>query len=53
VAQAGHGTGDVTLAGPAARVLLVLMRRLPADDPAIGVSGDPRLLTQWLAQTGF
>ena len=51
--QAGHGKGDVALTGPAGPVLLVLVRRLPPDDPAVTVLGDAGLLTQWLAQTPF
>jgi uncharacterized protein (TIGR03083 family) len=50
---AGHAKGDVALTGPAARLLLVLLRRLPADDPSIEVFGDADLLAQWLAQTAF
>ncbi len=51
--QAGPGSGDVTLAGPASRLLLVLLRRLPPDDPGVQVHGDAGLLRQWLAQTPF
>jgi uncharacterized protein (TIGR03083 family) len=51
--QPGHGTADVTLAGPAARVLLVLVRRLPPSDPSVEVLGDASVLEQWLAQTPF
>lgn len=48
-----HGRGDVALAGPASRLLLVLVRRLPPDDPEIKVHGDAGLLGQWLAKTPF
>jgi uncharacterized protein (TIGR03083 family) len=48
-----HRSADVTLAGPAASLLLVLLRRLPADDPAVAVSGDTGLLAGWLAATPF
>jgi hypothetical protein len=51
--QPGHGTADVTLTGPAARVLLALLRRLPLSDPSVEVLGDASLLEQWLAQTPF
>jgi uncharacterized protein (TIGR03083 family) len=51
--RAGHGRADVALAGPASRVLLVLLRRLPPDDPAVQVHGDAGLLGQWLARTPF
>jgi predicted lipid carrier protein YhbT len=52
VAQS-QGTGDVTLAGPAADVLLVLMRRMPATSPSVRVSGDAALLDRWLELTAF
>jgi uncharacterized protein (TIGR03083 family) len=51
--QPGHGKGDVALRGPAGRLLLVLLRRLPPDDPGVTVLGDPALLTRWLAATPF
>jgi uncharacterized protein (TIGR03083 family) len=47
------GAPDVTMSGPADRLLLVLVRRRPADDPAITVAGDGTLLTGWLAGTPF
>jgi len=50
---AGHGKGDLALRGPASDVLLVLLRRLPADDPAVQVLGDRSLLDGWLAGTPF
>jgi uncharacterized protein (TIGR03083 family) len=56
-----HGAGDVnsaapadaTVSGPADRLLLVLLRRRPADDPALTVTGDGALVTGWLAGTPF
>jgi uncharacterized protein (TIGR03083 family) len=51
--QLGHGKGDVTVRGPAGRLLLVLLRRLPPDDPQVEVLGDAALLTGWLAGTPF
>ena len=51
--QHGHGKGDVALRGPAARLLFVLLRRVPPDDPQVQVLGDPALLTGWLAGTPF
>ena len=51
--ERGHAKGDVVLRGPAGRVLLVLVRRLPADDPQIQVLGDAAMLTAWLAATPF
>jgi uncharacterized protein (TIGR03083 family) len=49
----GHGQGDVALRGPAGRLWLVLMRRLPADDPGVQVLGDRALLDAWLSATPF
>jgi uncharacterized protein (TIGR03083 family) len=49
--ESGHGKGDVVVRGPAGRVLLVLLRRMPPDDPQVEVFGDVALLTGWLAGT--
>jgi uncharacterized protein (TIGR03083 family) len=49
----GHAKGDVALRGPAARILLVLVRRLPPDDPSVEVLGDPAALSRWLEHTPF
>lgn len=49
----GHGKGDVALRGPAAALLLVLLRRRPANDPAIEILGDRALLTRWLERTPY
>jgi uncharacterized protein (TIGR03083 family) len=49
----GHAAGDVVLAGPAAAVLLVLLRRLPRQDPAVSVTGDRAVLDRWLAAAQF
>ena len=49
----GHGKGDVAVRGPAGSLLLVLVRRVPADDPQVQVLGDPALLDRWLAATPF
>lgn len=51
--ERGHAKADVAVRGPAARLLLVLTRRLPATDPAIEVLGDQELLRHWLAHTPF
>jgi len=51
--QRGARAADVRVSGPADRLLLVLLRRWPADDPAITVTGDDALLTGWLAGTPF
>jgi uncharacterized protein (TIGR03083 family) len=49
----GHGKGDAAVRGPASVLLLTLLRRLPADDPAVQVLGDRTLLDGWLAATPF
>ena len=49
----GPGSSDVTLAGPAGDVLLVLMRRMPVSSPSVHVSGDTIVLDRWLALTAF
>ena len=51
--ETGHGKGDMALRGPASDMLLVLLRRLPPDDPAVQVLGDRSLLDGWLAGTPF
>jgi uncharacterized protein (TIGR03083 family) len=48
-----HAKADVAVTGPAGRLLLMLLRRLPADDPSITVYGDAGLLAGWLAGTEF
>lgn len=49
----GHGKGDVAVRGPAGSLLLVLVRRVPPDDPQVQVLGDRALLDRWLAATPF
>ena len=51
--EPGHGKGDAALAGPAVSLLLVLMRRRPASDPAVTVHGDRAIVDGWLARTAF
>jgi uncharacterized protein (TIGR03083 family) len=51
--EPGHGKGDAALTGPAASLLLVLMRRRPVSDPAVTVHGDSALVDGWLASTAF
>jgi uncharacterized protein (TIGR03083 family) len=51
--QRGHAKADTAVRGPAASLLLVLLRRLPADTPGVEVLGDSALLGQWLEQTPF
>jgi uncharacterized protein (TIGR03083 family) len=50
---AGHARGDAALRGPASAILLVMLRRLPPDDPAVEILGDRSLLDGWLAATPF
>jgi uncharacterized protein (TIGR03083 family) len=50
---AGHGKGDLALRGPASAILLVLLRRLPPDDPDVALLGDGSLLDAWLTATPF
>jgi MDMPI C-terminal domain/Mycothiol maleylpyruvate isomerase N-terminal domain len=49
----GHGKGGAALTGPAASLLLVLMRRKPVSDPAVTVYGDSAVVDGWLASTAF
>ncbi|HLK76222.1 MAG TPA: maleylpyruvate isomerase family mycothiol-dependent enzyme [Streptosporangiaceae bacterium] len=51
--EPGHGKGDAALTGPAASLLLVLMRRRPLSDPAVTVYGDSAVVDGWLASTAF
>jgi uncharacterized protein (TIGR03083 family) len=51
--EPGHGKGDVAVRGPASALLLMLVRRLPPDDPDIEVFGDRALLDAWLGVTQF
>ena len=51
--ESGHGKGDLALRGPASAILLLLLRRLPPDDPAVEVLGDRSLLDGWLSATPF
>ncbi|HEY2551261.1 MAG TPA: maleylpyruvate isomerase family mycothiol-dependent enzyme [Streptosporangiaceae bacterium] len=51
--EPGHGRGDAALTGPAARLQLALVRRLPLTDDQLTVFGDDALLTAWLANTPY
>jgi len=51
--EPGHSKGDAALTGPAASLLLVLMRRRPVSDPAVTVYGDGAVVDGWLANTAF
>ncbi len=53
IIEPGHGKGDAALAGPAASLLLVLLRRRPASDPAVTVHGDSAVVDGWLAGSAF
>ena len=52
-AEHGHAKGEVAVRGPASAVLLMLLRRLPADDPEVEIIGSRALLDEWLAVTAF
>ncbi len=51
--EPGHAKGDAALTGPAASLLLVLMRRRPVSDPAVIVYGDNAVVDGWLASTAY
>jgi uncharacterized protein (TIGR03083 family) len=51
--ETGHSKGDTAVRGPASALLLMLLRRLPADDPQVEVIGDRALLDSWLAATPY
>ena len=51
--ERGHAKAQAAIRGPASALLLVLMRRLPADDPAVEVLGDRAVLDTWLDATAF
>jgi uncharacterized protein (TIGR03083 family) len=51
--EAGHAKADVAVRGPAGTLLLVLMRRLPQDQPGLEVLGDAAIFTGWLGSTPF
>jgi uncharacterized protein (TIGR03083 family) len=53
ILTADTASADALLAGRAADVLLVLMRRMPAAGGPARVSGDAGLLARWLEQTAF
>lgn len=51
--EPGHVKADVAVRGPAAKLLLVLVRRLPPDEPGVEVLGDQELFARWLAGTRY
>jgi uncharacterized protein (TIGR03083 family) len=44
---------SVTIRGTAVNLFLLLLRRIPADDPGLEISGDRAVLTTWLERTAF
>lgn len=53
VVEPGHAKGDAALTGPAASLLLVLLRRRPVSEPAVTVYGDSTVADRWLAASAF
>jgi uncharacterized protein (TIGR03083 family) len=51
--EPGHGKGDVAVTGPAAALLLTLLRRQPEGGRELTSYGDSALLTRWLDHTPF
>jgi uncharacterized protein (TIGR03083 family) len=49
----GHGQGDVAISGPAASLLLMLVRRRPDTDEDLTVYGNRGLLSDWLDRTPY
>lgn len=49
--EPGHAKADVAVRGPAATLLLVLLRRLPAEH--VEILGDRELFAHWLDSTRF
>jgi uncharacterized protein (TIGR03083 family) len=49
----GHVKADVAVRGGAGSLLLLLNRRLPADDPRFEIHGDRAVLDAWLAASAF
>jgi uncharacterized protein (TIGR03083 family) len=53
VVEPARDSADAVLSGPAGRLLLVFMRRVPVSDPAVSVDGDASIMTSWLDSTPF
>ncbi|MDQ5856601.1 MAG: maleylpyruvate isomerase family mycothiol-dependent enzyme [Actinomycetota bacterium] len=49
----GHTKGAVAVRGAVVDLLLVLLRRVPAEQASIEVLGDPAILAHWLQHTRF
>lgn len=48
-----HGKGAVAVRGTASRLLLALLRRIPAEDAGITIFGDSAVWHAWLGRTPF
>lgn len=51
--EPGHAKADAALRGPAASLLLVLLRRLPLATPGVELAGDGAIISHWLEQTPY
>jgi len=49
----GHAKGSVALRGTAVALLLVILRRIPTDDPGLEIYGDTAVFDRWLDTTPF
>ncbi|MET8655315.1 maleylpyruvate isomerase family mycothiol-dependent enzyme [Nocardia aurea] len=49
----GHAKGAVALRGTAVTLLLVILRRIPTDDPGLEIYGDTAVFDRWLDTTPF
>lgn len=49
----GTGRAQVTVRGPALRLLLLLNRRLPVDTAGVEITGHQELLAHWLTNSRF
>ena len=48
-----HGDASATVSAEATPLFLAVVRRIPADDPRITISGDGGVWHAWLDQTPF
>lgn len=51
--EPGHARADAALRGPAASLLLVLLRRLPLATPGVDLLGDTAIVTHWLEHSPY
>jgi uncharacterized protein (TIGR03083 family) len=51
--ESGHAKADAALRGPAASLLLVLLRRLPLATPGVDLLGDTAIVTHWLEHSPY